>query len=317
MRLMQLNRISLLFFTMFFNISLGQSIPRLMTFTTTDINASTKEITITFTVPKKDFIYKDFITFSTDNPTVVLSPWKANKPTIAHYDSSFKEAKQIFNEDFTITITATTSSSTAEHAHLYCSYYRRSDKKINHALFPLVFTAPPTPQEHIDTNIDIMEYDRTTMRTKKKINYIDSYLLSALGITDTIITSVHTDHKKYFAFLIFLIIILISFLYFFKKELEKQAKIKELLEIITSLFILMGMAYILICMYVMSTPLLTMPLASIFSLYTGLFYTKKSTRLQSARLRTFCTFIGILCICGALLLSFKAVQYIDQQFNLL
>ncbi len=102
MRLMRLNRILLVL--TFFTISLGQSNPRLITCTTIDTDHYTKEITVTFTVPKKDFIYKDFITFSVDDPTIILSSWKANKQSVAHYDSSFKEAKQVFNEDFSITM---------------------------------------------------------------------------------------------------------------------------------------------------------------------------------------------------------------------
>ncbi len=109
---------------MFFTISLGKSTPGLISFNTTDIDPQTKEITINFTISKKDFIYKDFITCSIDNPHITLSSWKANKPTVAHYDSSFKEAKQVFNEDFSIIITATAKQPLNDHIYFYCSYYR-------------------------------------------------------------------------------------------------------------------------------------------------------------------------------------------------
>src|SRR5260221_11824072 len=47
-----------------FTVSLGKSTPGLISFNTTDIDPQTKEITINFTISKKDFIYKDFITCS-------------------------------------------------------------------------------------------------------------------------------------------------------------------------------------------------------------------------------------------------------------
>src|SRR5436190_6843811 len=110
MHLMRLSKKLLILLT-FFTTSPGQTTPGLMTCTVIDKDPFTKEITINFVVPKKDFIYKDFITCSVDDPTITLSPWKANKPTIAHYDSSFKEAKQIFNEDFTVSIILRQASS--------------------------------------------------------------------------------------------------------------------------------------------------------------------------------------------------------------
>src|SRR6185369_12166880 len=132
MLLMRLNKI-VLFSLMIFTISLGKSTPGLITFNITDIYPHTKEIIINFTIPKKDFIYKDFITCSVDNPNITLSSWKTNKQPVAHYDSSFKEAKQIFDEDFTISLTVSKIKAevTQSTVHLYCSYYRNSEKKIN------------------------------------------------------------------------------------------------------------------------------------------------------------------------------------------
>ncbi len=318
MRLIRSSKTTHVLLLIFFTISLGKSTPRLMEFNTTNINHYTKEITITFTVPKKDFLYKDFITYSVDDPTIVLSPWKSNKKPIIHYDSSFKEAKQVFNEDFTITMTAIAQKQNTDPIYLYCSYYRRSEKKINLTLFPLFFTAPEaTIHETIDTTNEIAEASETTIRTRKKPSYFDNYIFSALCIIHCVIASLRTDHKKYFALLIFLIVVLLSFYYFFKKELQKQITIKELIEIIISLLIVVSISYVLVYLHAISTPLITMIMACICSLYAGFFYIKKSTTLQSGKLRTFCTFLGMLCIYSALFLSFKALQYADEQFHLL
>jgi hypothetical protein len=309
-----------------FTISLGQSTPRLITYTAIDSDPYTKEISIQFTIPKKDFIYKDFITCSVDNPAIHLSPWKADKQSVAHYDSSFKEAKQIFNENFTITMIAilrqaqderVENKSPTKIVYLYCSYYRKSEKKINHLLFPLLFTATAqAPEEYDSATVEIIE-NNLTPRTKQKINYLDNYSATLFYITHHLILSLHTDYKKYFSLLIFLILVFISFLYFFKKELATQIKIRELIEIIISLLIVLIISYMLLCIHTTSTTLTTTIMACFCSLYAGFFYTKKSTQLQSARLRTFCTFIGMLCICSALFLSFKLLQHADDQFNLL
>jgi hypothetical protein len=318
---MQLNKISLLVL-IFFSISLGVDSPRLISCTTTDIDACAKEISISFTIPKKDFIYKDFITCSIDNPDITLSPWKANKPTVTHYDSSFKEAKQVFNEDFMIVLTAiakTTANMPLNNPiYLYCSYYRHAEKKINHVQFPVFFTAPPpTINEMIDTTAAVTEEYESIITTKHKLTVIERYGLIALHVMHIVIASLRTDHTKYFALLMFLLSILISFFYFFKKELEKQITIKEWLEIIISLFIIAITIYLLIYIYVISTPLITMIMACMCTVFTGFFYIKKSTKVQSKNLRTLCTFLGILCISSTLLLFFKALQYTDQQFNLL
>ena len=151
----------------------------------------------------------------------------------------------------------------------------------------------------------------------EKFHHFERSIFSALYLAHRIGASLHTDHRKYFALLIFLILVLVSFFYFFRQELQKQIKIKELLEIIISLLMVISMVYLLVYLHAISTPLTTMIMACICSLCTGFFYIKKSTQLQSRRLRTFCTFIGILCICGVLFLSFKALQYADEQFKLL
>jgi len=319
MRLMHSRKTTFIALLTCFTISLESKSTRLMEFTTINTDPLTKEITITFIVPKKDFIYKDFIACSTDEPTVLLSPWKANKQAVAHYDSSFKDAKDVFNEDFTISMTAsTTQQPQRDPTYLYCSYYRRSEKKINHTLFPIYFTTKVSAtQENSDTMVNTTNNNEPPVRIKKKSSYLDDYIFSTLCIVHTIIASLRVDHRKYFALLIFIILVLCSFSYFFKKELQKQVGIKEFIEVIISLLITVSAAYIIACARAMSTPFITIIMASACTLYAGLFYIEKSTKLQSENLRTFCTFLGMFCICSTLFLLFKALQYADEQFHLL
>lgn len=309
----KINKLLVIFF--FILISPGQTTPGLMTYNVTDKDPYTKEITIAFTIPKKDFIYKDFITCSVDNPTIILSPWKANKQPTTYYDSSFKEAKQIFNEDFTVTVSAVASAKEDFSANLYCSYYRKSDKKINHMSLPLIFIPVIQAEEIIDT-IDTTEHHTTTLKPIKKNSPFDNYIIAATSTAQTIMTSLRTEHKKYFAFLIFIIVVLIAFFYLFKNELNRYINLKEWIEITISLLINISMAYVIIYFHKLTTPFTTMVIAYITTLCTGIFYIKKSTQVTSKNLRTLCTFIGILYMSSTFILSFKALQHADEQFHL-
>jgi len=287
-----------------------------ITFFVQEKNVCTKEITINFTLVDADFIYKDFLNCSIDHPAVTLSSWKSNKQSITYYDSSFKQAKQVFNEDFTITITATTQKPLTESLYLYVSYYRNSDKKINDILIPLYFTAIPSGNTEHEINLAETINSNVFPLIKKRITYLDNYLSTITYVSSNILISLRTDHKKYFALLIFTILVLLTFSYFFKKELINQIKIKESIEIITSLLILISIAYLLLSVYATYTKFIT-TIAWTCSLYTGLYYIKKSETLQSQRLRNFCTIVGIACFCSVIFLSFKIFQYTDEIFHLL
>jgi hypothetical protein len=306
----------------------------LITHTVTDLDPSTKEIAIYFVIPKKDFIYKDFIAFSIDNPHITLSAWKADKQSVAHYSSSFKEAKHIFNEDVTISIILRQAPSFAKamegrqdergdkapelcNTNLYCTYYRKSEKKINHLLFPLTFSALPTHAQEPCIVHEPFEFHTATLKPLKKESSLHGYVDAATNIINMVISSVKIDHKKYFAFVLFIILILFSFFYFFKDELNIHIMLKEWIEISISLLLCLSASYLLFYFHTFTTPLTTMLLAILTVLYAGIFYIKKSTKVQSKNLRTLCTFMGMLCMSSILLLAFKAVQYADQQFGLL
>jgi hypothetical protein len=297
-------------------VNFGYTAPECITYAAYDKDPYTKKITLTFDVPDKDCMYKDFITCSVDHPAVLLSPWKANKQTISYFDPSSKETKLVFNEPFTVSLTATRTKITDDPLYLYCSYYRQSEKKINHVLFPLIFTLTETTTsttiESIAESVDT--YD-LMIKPNKKTTYVEHYILLGISIAQIMYTSLRTDHRKYCALLIFLIIVLIAFYSFFKQELQKQTKLRELLTIIIFLLVLVSITYFL---YALRNVHITCIAGITASLYfiAGIFYTKKSTLVISKNLRTLCTFLGMLCICLALLLAFKTVHYADEQFHL-
>ena len=284
-----------------------------MTHTAKQINEHTQEITIAFTVDEKDCLYKDFITVSAYEPTITVSAWKANIVPVAHYDLLFKETKQIFTKDFTISLTATTKRAANEPHYLYCSYYRQSDKKINQTLIPLFFTNnEATIEQCIETNIDTMTADINQKKNTPlhHLSPIDDYYDTMLSVTQTIIQSFRTDHKLYFLLFIMLIIMLLILSHFLKEQLEKQTALKEATDVIIALLGSVITIYGLFYVNIISTPFITISLAYASACVAGVFYTKKSTKLQSGYLRTLCTIIGTLCICSAIFLSFKMLQFL-------
>lgn len=311
MHLTRYNKLRFLLLLTGFQMSFGSHMPKLMTHTIKHIDEHTQEVTIAFTVPEKDCIYKDFITVSAYEPNVTISAWKANKSPIAYYDPLFKETKQIFNEDFTIATTAHVQQINSEPLHLYCSYYRRSDKKINQTLIPLFFTHKnTTDNQSVETNIEIPAAD--TIQKKNSpfhLSPIDDYYDTILALTQATITSFKTDHKKYFLLFVILIILFLILSHCLKEQLQKQVAIKELTDVIISLLGLIITIYSLFYVNIISTPPITVSIACCCAFVGGFFYVKKSTQLQSGYLRTLCTIIGTFCICSAIFLLFKLLRY--------
>lgn len=319
-RLMQLCKLPLLFL-IFFYISFGQTHPKLMTFDSTNNDDNTKEITITFIIPEKDFVYKDFISCSVYEPDVELSGWKSNKASINHYDATFKEAKQVFDETFSITMTATQKEYNPHTINLYCSYYRASEKKIGNAIFSFAFSQP------LNTNIQIndagiepvqyMHHNTSISPQTTHLSPIHRCRCALISITQSVTSFFTTHHRKLFFGLILLMTLLFLLLYFYQQQLRKYTKLFEAIELIATLCVVTCTAYALKYFYTIGSPsiqLFIITLSIMLAAITGFFYIKKSTQLLSKSLCTFCTSIGMLCIIGALFLSFKGLQLADAHF---
>ncbi len=312
-------RLFLLMLSTSFFISFGKTNPKLITFNAIDISPDTKEIIITFIVPEKDFIYRDFITCSVQEPTVALSTWKTDKQSINQYDPEFKETKQIFNETFSIsmTIIATPKACNSEPIHLYCSYYRASEKKINHTIFTFIFSQLLEKNEYPDDPLLDNQQSPPFKKNNSSFSSIDDYFIALLYILKNIIKSLKTESKKYLIIIVLIFCLLILMSHFLKSQLQKHTKINEIFEFIFSLVIVSSIAYAFLFLQTIAIPLITVSIACICTFSAGLFYTKKSTKFQSGYLRTLCTFIGMLLICSTIFLLFKTMQYAQDQFHYL
>jgi len=306
---------------MFFNISFGKSDPKLMLFNTTNIDPTTKEITITFIVPEKDFIYKDFITCSTHEPTIKLSPWKADKESVNHYDPSFKETKQVFNETFSITLTATLEQWKPDAIYLYCSYYRKTDKKISDALFTFSFPQSLQTNIQIDGTIESVSTNngKSSQYTHYRPSIVEHYYVKMNSLSHEIVAIL--SHYRTTCLSLFLMMMSLLFLFFYvhQENLRKYKKLYELLELIIFLVVFIVTSYGIWYLYDMDKPLSKLfasSIAALFLMTSGVFYIKKSTNVSLGFIRTFYTCIGMMCIIGMMLLLFKILQYADQHMNL-
>ena len=310
-----------LLLVIFFNISFGQSTPKLMLFNSKDISPIAKQITITFIIPEKDFLYKDFIACSIDTPTVTLSPWKTDAHSINHYDPSFKETKQVFNETFSISMIASAEQWISDPIYLYCSYYRKTDKKINDVFFTFSFAQPLQTNINFDGTIE--PTSSTTINTPHyahhHYSFVEQYYKKVSTFLRNIIVFFMCHQKTCLSLFLVLISLLLLLFYFFQENMEKYRKLYELLEIIVSLLIFVLLSYGIWQLHGMDKPfskLLASSIAVLFAMITGIFYIKKSTNVSLGTIRTFYTCIGMLVLISTVFLLFKTIQYADKQMNL-
>ncbi len=139
-----------------------------ITFSYSPLDDKTYQLTFSFKIPRGDFVYKDYIDLSIDAPNVTLSDWEASTNSISYYDPSFKETKQIFNKDVTLTINSTLINVTLVNANIHLSYYQHSHKKIVQKLFPVTFKQKETISPFIPETTHVMGENKIAPRISNK-----------------------------------------------------------------------------------------------------------------------------------------------------
>jgi len=142
-------RTRIIFSTLFFAFinCMSPSILASITFSSKSLHKNTHQLKLEVHLAPHDFIYKDYIDFSVDHPAISLSEWHSSIDPIPYYDQSFKETKLIYNKNFSIKLTATTSQSNVHDANLYFTYYQQSKRKISQKLFSLNLTSDASTEE--------------------------------------------------------------------------------------------------------------------------------------------------------------------------
>jgi len=113
--------------------------------TVNTISDQESTIELNFDLEPNDFIYKEYINLSIDNPYTKLSDWKSNIEPVAYYDSTFKDTKKIFNKNFTLTTLARyESSQKLDNVHMRIDYYSHKKGRFCEAMIPLALHENPT-----------------------------------------------------------------------------------------------------------------------------------------------------------------------------
>jgi hypothetical protein len=305
-----------LFFLLCFTQILSAPFSKHVTFIATPIDQGAQLITGTFTLAKKDFIYKDFISFSTDNPAITLSEWKADLPATHYYDPLFKSTKQIFNKNFTITLTATAVAELTEPAHLFCSYYQKSENKIKQYIFPLTFAGErqkisASPSHLQAKNETITSAPITAAKTKHVLKSPFDDWIALIAPFTAYCTHLwpipHHVHSCFIAFLWLLLLILTLLLY--KKKIPHGFWAHTIgISCFSCCFILGG--YLLHYVSHQFTHSFVSTLPSFYLLFIGIFYLKKSSNCLLGLLQPLISCIGVLLVILAIFFAFIAIQSI-------
>jgi hypothetical protein len=285
-----------------------------ITFSTHKNSNLSQTITGTFQLNKNDFLYKDFIVFSVNHPEITLSQWESPHKSIAYYDPLFKNTKQIFNTTVTLSLTVTAQTPIDEPIHLYCSYYQRSAKKINSIIYPLFFNAPPEQHLTHDSLKGFVRNNKYEHASHYKISLIDKYFTAFLSQLTYIAHTYNQTHGAQCLLIIMLLILCIIPPYFFTKKIHISSQLNELAIITRETLCCVLIGYILysiqffIWMWAMST------LTTIYTFCVGIFYIKKSAKLQWSYLRTLCNLIGGILTGSSVLCLFKIIQQLNAVF---
>ena len=143
-----------------------------VSFSSKTVDENNLEITVTMTLNPDEWLYKDFISFSVDNPTVVLSPFKSSKDAINRYDPSFKNTKKIFEHDVTFFVNTTkktdlngeaylhvnsSSNKQGHEEHLFLLPFNQKNTQENSALSNEISTQKAIAQNNFQKSVDPKE----------------------------------------------------------------------------------------------------------------------------------------------------------------
>jgi thiol:disulfide interchange protein DsbD len=101
------------------------------------VNPTTLNVTLTFDLEPKEFVYHDSLLFSVDNPDIALSAYKTTNQPIEKYDEKSKKTKKVFEGSFTLEITASSAKALSHDSNLHAMYFLNTDGKLTHQVYPL------------------------------------------------------------------------------------------------------------------------------------------------------------------------------------
>ena len=121
-----------------------------------------------------DFVYKDFLDFSIDNPTLDLLAWHSSEEPENFYDPTFQETKKIFKKpvEFTLDV-ASQNPVFQEDFCLHVAYYTHSKKGIVEEVIPFS-SAKEGDRQMLATAVDAQGAAVEDARVEKNVSASDT-----------------------------------------------------------------------------------------------------------------------------------------------
>lgn len=117
-----------------------------------------KQASVEFVMPvaSEDALYKDFITFSTDNDKVTITQWSAHADPTTVYDPIFKENKRIYVNDVPFTLDISLKEPVTD-ANIRFTYYLKSKGSIEEQLLHIPLVEISTKQAPVTAETTAQE----------------------------------------------------------------------------------------------------------------------------------------------------------------
>lgn len=92
---------------------------RSILFSTQQKDENSLEVSVHFSLDPDEWLYKDSMSFTVDNPEIIVSPFKSLHASINRYDPAFKKTKKIFESEAVFTLDVTKKSNFHDDAYLH------------------------------------------------------------------------------------------------------------------------------------------------------------------------------------------------------
>lgn len=199
----------------FFTISIFCLFPfflasRSISFSSKTLNENTQEIEAYITLDPNEWIYKDYITFSVDNPNVNVSTFKSSKDSVNRYDPSFKKTKKIFENEIILFINATRNPGFKGEAYLHLSTLSNKNGP-DENLYLLTFEPQVDNQTQHNDSASLVEKQKPKEEESKPTPIATSSKPESVSFSTYISSLVKTIHSPIIRLLlVFLLGVLLS-----------------------------------------------------------------------------------------------------------
>ena len=171
-------------------------------------NSMQQELTLAFDLQPNENIIKQTLKISLDSPAATLSQPVYSAPAHKQYLNDFKDSKEVFNRNFTATVTAQKQSNDFNFGNIHISFLATPTNKFEEKIFPLDW------QNH---SLAATQYQATTTHSQDRTTYSIEDGKSTLSWTESFQNIVNTTDslwiRLFFAFLLGLLLSLTPCIY--------------------------------------------------------------------------------------------------------